>query len=280
MLKRVSEIQERVSLRTLAVVAILLLWLVPIFGMFYISLKPTRQLIVEAFWSLPNKIAILDNVLIAWEDASFESYAINSLIYASIAAPVGVFLASLGAYVIAVLQPRFKNLLLYAILLFTFFPFQMYLIPLVKAYNMTNLYNTRIGLTLVYIAVAIPFAAFILRNYFVTLPQSLYEAARIDGLNDFEIYYKLYVPLAIPGFAVALIFQWVYIWNEFLFGLVLTTDESARPIATGLASLTGRAPRWSVLAVATLMTVIPAMILFMFAQRYFERGLMSGVGKR
>lgn len=280
MLKRVSEIQERVSLRTLAVVAILLLWLVPIFGMFYISLKPTRQLIVEAFWSLPNKIAILDNVLTAWEDASFESYAINSLIYASIAAPVGVFLASLGAYVIAVLQPRFKNLLLYAILLFTFFPFQMYLIPLVKAYNMTNLYNTRIGLTLVYIAVAIPFAAFILRNYFVTLPQSLYEAARIDGLNDFEIYYKLYVPLAIPGFAVALIFQWVYIWNEFLFGLVLTTDESARPIATGLASLTGRAPRWSVLAVATLMTVIPAMILFMFAQRYFERGLMSGVGKR
>jgi multiple sugar transport system permease protein len=247
--------------------------------MLFISLKPTDQLITGEFWALPQDLAVVDNLATAWEDANFRNYAINSLIYATVGSGLAVFLASLAGFTIARLDPPGKEWLLYVILLFTFFPFQMYLIPLVRMWHITDLFNTRSGMIVVYVAIAIPFAAFVLRNYFVTLPHSLYESARIDGLSDFQIYWKIYLPLAKPALAVALIFQWVWIWNEFLSGLVLTSGANARPIATGLASLSGRSPRWSVLAAGTLLTIIPAAIIYISLQKYFVRGLLAGTKK-
>ena len=254
----------------------LLLWLIPLFAIVYISLKPSSQLITEPFWSSPDTIELIANLRIAWTDANFREFAVNSFLYATVGASAAVFLASLAGFTIGRLDPPGKNLLLYLVLLFTFFPFQMYLIPLVNMGHTSGLYNTRFGMILVYTAVAIPFAAFLMRNYFVTIPLSLYEAARIDGLSKFQIYWRIYLPLAKPAFAVAFIFQWVWIWNEFLFGLVLTSGTSARPIATGLAQLSGRAPQWSVLAAGTLMTLIIPAVVYIIFQRYFERGLLAG----
>lgn len=265
--------------RFVLILVVVSTWMLPVAAMFYISLKPTEQLITGPFWTLPNTLAIVDNLMTAWADASFQAYAINSLIYATVAGGIAVFFASLAGFTIARLDPPGKNLLLYIVLLFTFFPFQMYLIPLVKMTHATGLFSTKPGMIIVYIAIAIPFATFVLRNYFVTLPRSLYESARIDGLSDFQIYWRIYLPLAKPALAVAMIFQWVWIWNEFLFGLVLTSGANARPIATGLASLSGRAPRWSVLAAGTLLTIIPAAIIYISLQKYFVRGLLAGTKK-
>ena len=265
--------------KTVMAIVLSFVWLVPILALAFISLKPTSQLITGPFWALPDSLAFISNLQTAWTDGNFGQYAINSFLYATVGGGIAVFLASLAGFTIGRLDPPGKNGLLYLILLFTFFPFQMYLIPLVRGFQMANLYNTKDGMILVYIAIAIPFATFVLRNYFVTIPKSLYEAARIDGLSKFQIYWRVYVPLAKPAFAVAFIFQWVWIWNEFLFGLVLTSSASARPIATGLASLGGRAPTWSVLAIGTLLTVIPSAIVYISFQKYFERGLLTGAEK-
>ena len=146
-------------------------------------------------------------------------------------------------------------------------------------WNITGLYNTKTGLSIVYATIAIPFAAFVLRNYFVTIPTSLYEAARIDGLSKFQIYWRIYLPLAKPALAVALIFQWIWIWNEFIFGLVLTSSPSARPVATALALLGGRSASWTTLAAGTLLTVIPPLVIFLLFQKYFVRGLLAGTQK-
>ena len=266
-------------IRALLAIILSFVWLVPIIAMAFISLKSTSQLITGAFWGLPESLELLSNLQTAWTDGNFGQYAINSFLYATVGGGLAVFLASLAGFTIGRLDPPGKNALLYVILLFTFFPFQMYLIPLVRGLQMTNLYNTRSGMIIVYTAIAIPFAAFVLRNYFVTIPQSLYEAARIDGLSKFQIYWRVYAPLAKPAFAVAFIFQWVWIWNEFLFGLVLTSGPAARPIATGLASLGGRAPTWSVLAAGTFLTVLPSAIVYIAFQKYFERGLLAGAEK-
>jgi len=268
----------RIAKIALAIVSSVL-WLVPILALAYITLKPTSQLITGPFWGLPESLAVVDNFLTAWTDGNFGRFAVNSFLYATVGGGIAVFLASLAGFTIGRLDPPGKNALLYLVLLFTFFPFQMYLIPLVRGFQMAELFNSRLGMIIVYTAIAIPFATFVLRNYFVTIPKSLYEAARIDGLSKFQIYWRVYVPLAKPAFAVAFIFQWVWIWNEFLFGLVLTSSASARPIATGLASLGGRAPRWSVLAAGTLLTVIPSAIVYIAFQKYFERGLLAGAEK-
>lgn len=277
--ERIEQMDSFDAMRLLLTLGVVVLWMLPLLAMIFISLKPTDQLIAGEFWALPQNLAVVDNLATAWEDAKFRSYAVNSFIYATVGGGLAVFLASLAGFAIARLDPPGKEWLLYAILLFTFFPFQMYLIPLVRMSHITELFNTRAGMIIVYVAIAIPFAAFVLRNYFITLPKSLYESARIDGLSDFQIYWRIYLPLAKPALAVAMIFQWVWIWNEFLFGLVLTSGANARPIATGLASLSGRSPRWSVLAAGTLLTIIPAAIVYISLQKYFERGLLAGTGK-
>jgi multiple sugar transport system permease protein len=243
----------------------------------YIAVQPSLP--QGAFWSTPERVALVGNLVEAWTEANFGRYAVNSLLYASVGSVVAVFLASLAGFTIARLDIPYSNGILYLILLFTFFPFQMYLIPLVKLANMTGFYNTTSGLTIVYITIAIPFAAFVLRNYFVTIPNSLYEAARIDGLSKFQIYWKIYLPLAKPALAVALIFQWIWIWNEFIFGLVLTSSPDARPVATALALLGGRSADWTVLAAGTLMTVLPPLVIFLLFQKHFVRGLLAGAEK-
>jgi len=278
-----SSLRRRVNLyntiRLLGAVTWVLVWIVPIIAMAYIALKPTGQLITEPFWALPNNFALLSNIQTAWVDASFSQYAVNSFLYATVGAIGAVLFASFAAFAIVQLNPPGKNALLYVILLFTFFPFQMYLIPLVKMYQSVGVYSSKMGMVLIYTTIAIPFAAFLMRNYMSTIPTALYESARIDGLTNFQIYWKIYLPLSKSAFAVGFIFQWIWIWNEFLFGLVLTSDESARPIATGLSSLSGRSPRWSVLAAGTLLTVIAPIIVYVVFQKYFERGLLAGAQK-
>lgn len=264
-------------LRGVLIAFVSILWLVPLLALFYVAIQPSLP--QGAFWSLPERVALFENLVQAWTEADFEDYAINSLIYASIGSVIAVFLASLAGFTIAQLDLPYSNGFLYLILLFTFFPFQMYLIPLVKMSTMVGAYNTTSGLTVVYITIAIPFAAFVLRNYFVTIPSSLYEAARIDGLSKFQIYWKIYLPLAKPALAVALIFQWIWIWNEFLFGLVLTSSPSARPVATALALLGGRSADWTVLAAGTLLTVVPPLVIFLLFQKHFVRGLLAGTQK-
>lgn len=267
------------AFRLLGATVWILVWMIPVIAMAYIALKPTNQLITGAFWALPEQLAIISNLRTAWVDANFGQYAVNSFLYATFGGGGAVLLASFAAFAIVQLDPPGKNGLLYVILLFTFFPFQMYLIPLVKMYQTVGIYSSKTGMVLIYTTIAIPFAAFLMRNYLTTIPDSLYESARIDGLTNFQIYWKIYMPLAKPAFAVGLIFQWIWIWNEFLFGLVLTSETSARPIATGLASLSGRSPRWSILAAGTLLTVIAPILVYLFFQDYFERGLLAGAQK-
>lgn len=256
-----------------------ILWLIPLITLLYVAMQPSQNFLSGSFWAVPDRFALLENMMQAWTQANFRSYAINSLIYASVGSVVAVLLASLAGFSLARLDIPYKDAVLYLILLFTFFPFQMYLIPLVKMWNITGLYNTTTGLSIVYATIAIPFAAFVLRNYFITIPNSLYEAARIDGLSRFQIYWRIYLPLAKPALAVALIFQWIWIWNEFIFGLVLTSSPSARPVATALALLGGRSATWTVLAAGTLLTVIPPLVIFLLFQKHFVRGLLAGTQK-
>lgn len=255
---------------------LLFVWLVPVLLLVYLSIYPPDALLHGSVWDFPDRFALFSNMQRVTEVSNFYVAALNSFIYAIVAGTAAVFLASIAAFTIARLDIPAKNAFLYLILLFTFFPFHMYLIPLVKMYQITGLYNTRVGIIIVYTAVAIPFATFIMRNYYVTLPSSLYEAALIDGLSKFQIYWKIYLPLAKPAFTVALIFQYIWAWNEFVLGLVLTSSASARPISAALNSLNGLAPSFPVLAVAALITATPPVILYLLFQKQFERGLISG----
>ncbi|MBI3961388.1 MAG: carbohydrate ABC transporter permease [Deinococcus sp.] len=274
-----AAVARRVVLH-LVLIVLALLWMLPVYALVLTALKSNSQVIAKPFWSAPERIAIWENAQAAWKRGRMGEFFINSVIYASVSGVGAVFFASMAAFVVARLRLRAGNLLFYLFMLGTFFPFQMYLVPLVKMAHAGGWYNTREGLMLVYIAIAIPFAVFVMRNYFVTIPQDLFDSAVVDGLSTFQIYTKIFLPLAKPALAVGIIFQFVWIWNDFLFGLVLTSSPKARPVATGLAFLAGYYTLdWATLAAGTLIASLPTVLVYVLLQRYFVRGILAGAIK-
>jgi multiple sugar transport system permease protein len=151
----------------------------------------------------------------------------------------------------------------------------MYLSPLFTTYVRLNLYDTRQGLLIFYTAIAVPFAVFVIRNHFTSIPVDISEAAKLDGASAFRIYGQVFVPLSFNAFATVFILQFTWIWNDLLFGLTLSKSADVRPIMTALAGLQGQYSSASVPVVlaGALIVSVPTFILFFCVQRIFVRGL-------
>lgn len=143
-----------------------------------------------------------------------------------------------------------------------------------------NLYNTQLGMYLVYTAICIPFLVFLFRNFYVTIPQDLFDAGLIDGLSYFGLYLRVFLPLSMPAFAVGVVFQFIWIWNDLFFGLVLTSSPEARNIMAGLTSLSGSiAYSYATLSAASMLAALPPLIIFIALQRFIVKGLLFGAIK-
>ncbi|HZC27286.1 MAG TPA: carbohydrate ABC transporter permease, partial [Actinopolymorphaceae bacterium] len=188
---------------------------------------------------------------------------------------LAILCASLGAY--SITRLRIRGRFFWFVLVFsgTLFPLQMYVIPLFKLYQDTGLYDTRGGLICFYTAVSIPFCLFVMRSFFATVPAELQEAARLDGGSDFTIFWRVFLPLAKAPIAVLFLFQFIWIWNDLLFGLVLSTSDGIRPIAPTLAGLQSQyaSSGQPLVLSATLIASLPTVVLFLLLGRYMMQGL-------
>ena len=191
-------------------------------------------------WSLPHDpLQIFDNMKTAWNSAGLGPGFLASLSYGLVGAmrrdpvrrarrlrdhPAG--------------DPR---AFWWFLLVFsgTLFPFQMYLIPLFQLYTDTGLYDTWIGMALFYAAIATPFCLFVMRGFFSTVDTDIEEAAQLDGATSWSVLWRILMPLARGPIAVLMLFQFTWIWNDFMFGLVLSTSDGVRPVMTSLAALQG-----------------------------------------
>jgi len=198
-----------------------------------------------------------------------------SLLYGVVAAGLAILFASLGAYSITRLRIRWPFFWFVLVFSGTIFPFQMYLIPLFKLYQDTGLYDTQLGMIFFYTAIALPFCLFVMRGYFATIPRELQEAARIDGCSDFGIFRRIILPLSWRPIAVLFLFQFTWIWNDLLFGLVLSTSDGVRPITPSLAGLQGQFAHSGppLVLAAALLATLPTIALFLLLGRYMMRGL-------
>src|SRR5207302_1988092 len=147
-------------------------------------------------------------------------------------------------------------------------------------YTDHGLYDTWLGMALFYTAIAIPFCLFVLRGFFSTIPPEIQDAARLDGASDFRIYWRIFMPLARGPIAVLLLFQFTWIWNDLLFGLVLSTSDGVRPITPSLLGLQGVYANSGppVVLAGALIGSLPTVVLFLFLGRYLLRGLVLSTG--
>jgi len=258
------------------------LWLVPLFLLVATPMKSTPEYQGASQWALPrHPQELFHNLKTAWTSSGLGPGFLASLSYGFVGAALAILFGSLGAYAITRLPVRLGFFWFILVFSGTIFPFQMYLIPLFKMYTDTGLYDTWLGMALFYTAIAIPFCLFVLRGFFATIPGEVQDAARLDGAGDFRVYWRIFLPLARGPIAVLLLFQFTWIWNDLLFGLVLSTSDGVRPIMPSLLGMQGVYANSGppIVLGGVLIGSLPTLVLFLFLGRYLLRGLMLTAGK-
>jgi alpha-glucoside transport system permease protein len=202
--------------------------------------------------------------------------AIITTIWITIGATIlPILLAALAGYAFAWLEFPGRDWIFLGVIALLLVPVQMALIPVFTLYNNLSLYDTIPGLILFHTAFALPFAIFLLRNFFAGIPRDLMEAARIDGASELRIFFRLILPLGLPAVASLGIFQVLFVWNDLLVGLVLAQNN--QPIAPEIASqLRQFAANLEVIAPASFFSAVIPLAIFLAFQRYFVQGLLAG----
>jgi multiple sugar transport system permease protein len=255
-----------------------LIWLLPVFGGVLTAFRSMDDLTTNGFWALPERISF-QYFLEAWTKGLLGRYLFNSFVITIPALAGTLFLSSLCGYALA--SYRFKgNFFIYI----TFvggmlLPFQLLMLPVFQLSNFLKIYDTYFGLIMIHMAFQLGFCTFFLRNFMMTVPIQLAEAARIDGSSEFGIYGRIYLPLSLPAIAAVGTLEFTWIFNDYLWALVLLKNNDLKPVTTGLSTLQGQyIASWNVLVAGSLLATIPTVIVFIFLQRYFIEGLTMGSG--
>ncbi len=270
------------TLRKIPVYVVLLvlciLWLLPVVSTLVVALKGPQDFVSQKFYQLPTRIFLGQNLNKVLTEYRLNAHFINSLLYAVAGGAVTIITASMAGYSIVRLRPKFNFLLFLIIYSGTLFPFQMYLIPVYRLYNVLGLYDTRTGMILIYSAICIPFSLFVYRGFYTTIPREIEEAARLDGCGPGRSFFSIFLPQSLPPTAVVALFQMTWIWNDLLFGMVLSRTQHVRPIMVALATMSGYGGGnipWIMTAV--IFTSIPTVVLFILLRRFFIQGMTLSV---
>ena len=205
---------------------------------------------------------------------------INSIITTVTSTVIAVSLATVSAYSLSRLKPKGTRILSFIILTSRMIPPITLIVPLYIIYTRINLFDTRIGLILVFIALNIPFATWLMKGFFQDIPKSIEEAAMIDGCTPFQSFWKIILPIAVPGVAATSIFSFILSWNSLIIPLILTTIKA--PTLPILASQvrTDEGILWGQMGVMSVFMIIPVIIFTIFATEYLIKGLLSGAVKQ
>ena len=256
-----------------------LLWLLPVIASFITSFRTMDDISTHGFWSLPSEL-VWRNFVRAWTDARVSKYLINSFIITLPSLLAMLFLSSMAAFALA--RYRFKgNLWIYFMFVAgTMLPFQILLLPVFRLTNALQLYDTHGALILIHTAFQLGFTTFVLRNFMRTVPGDIMDAARVDGCSEFRIYWQIVLPLTLPALAALATLEFTWVFNDYLWAIILLRSDTLRPVTAGLATLRGQYNTdWPVITAGALLATIPTLLVFVFLQRYFIQGLTLGSGK-
>lgn len=264
----------RLTIRYGVLTLLSVVWLIPLYLLLVNATTPISDYAGEAKW-WPTGFGLIENLNIAIEQAAIGRGLVNSAIYAVVGGLAAVIFAALASFAVVVMPVKRPGLWFWLIYTGTLLPLQIFLPPLFKAYNSTAIYDTQFGMMIIYAAICIPFAHFLVRNYLMTVPEEIAEAAQLDGAGWARLFFQIHLPLIKASLLAAFVFQFTWIWNDLLFGITLSTSPEIRPVQAALAQLTGGI--YSVgppVALATALVVsIPTLVLFLSAQRFFASSL-------
>jgi len=283
----VKDPSERVSAKLVRALAktplhlllgfIALLWLMPTLGLFFTSLLSPVDFTQFGWWKVISQphLASWANYATVWNETDIPTSLRITAEIAIGGTILPIIVASLAGYAFAWVEFPGRDWLFVLVIALLVVPLQMALIPVFHLYNTFHLYDTILGLILFHTAFGLPFAIFLLRNFFIGIPKDILESARIDGASEIRIFLKLILPLGLPAIASLAIFQFLWTWNDLLVALVMARNTT--PITVDIFSqLRQFGSNIDIIAPASFLSMIIPLGVFFAFQRYFVQGLLAG----
>jgi alpha-glucoside transport system permease protein len=262
----------------IALLAISVIWLVPTVGLAITSFRPRDDIQASGWWTTLNDFAFtLHNYDLVLENARMGSSFVNSIIITVPSTLLPLFIGAAAAYAFSWIRFPFRDTIFLLIVALLVVPIQMALVPLLRLFRDLGLADWYVGIWLAHTAFGLPLAVFLLRNFFITLPRDLIEAARVDGASNLRIFTRVVLPLSVPALASYGIFQFLWVWNDLLMALVFISDSDLFPMTKRITEMQGTyGAEYHLLASGAFMLMIVPLVVFFALQRYFVQGLLAG----
>jgi alpha-glucoside transport system permease protein len=261
----------------LVLIVVGLLWLVPTLGLFLTSLLLPEDFQEKGWWQIfeaPSRLTF-ENYSEIFGNETITSSLLTTVWIALGGTILPIIVAALAGYAFAWLEFPGRDWLFVVVIALLVVPLQMALIPIFEIYDNVGIFDTVLSLILFHTAFGLPFAIFLLRNFFIGIPKDLMEAARIDGASEIRIFVRLILPLGLPAIAALGIFQFLWTWNDLL--VALTFGRETQPITVAIFSqLRAFGANIELIAPATFVSLAIPLVVFFAFQRYFVQGLLAG----
>ncbi|MFI5694676.1 carbohydrate ABC transporter permease [Kribbella sp. NPDC051586] len=268
-----------IIIRVTVLVLLGALWLVPVYLLLANAGKTVQNYSGSTLWHPGSLGPLWRNLSQVVTGTDIPRALVNTAAYSVIAPAIAVVLGATVGFAVIVLKLRHGFLWFFVIYCGSVFPLQMLVIPLFDSYSRLGLYDSLGGMVLIYSIVCLPFSAFVMRNFFAGIADSVFEAAVVDGAKTVRIFTRIYLPMSSSALAVVFILQATWVWNDLLLGLILTQSDTTRPVMpvlTGLQSTEGGGASYTVVLAAAILVSLPTAFLFLVSQRYFAKGLALG----
>ncbi len=260
----------------LGVVAVF--WLVPVFGLLVASLRPEAANTSSGWWTVftaPAELTLGNYGELLADEVLLRSF-VNTVLITVPSTILVVVIGALAAYALAWIEFPGRDWVMIGVVGLLVVPIQVALIPVARLFGATGLYGSIAGVVLFHVSFGLPFAVFLLRNFFAGIPRDLLEAARMDGGSEWLIFRRVVLPIGLPAIASLAIFQFLWVWNDLLVALVFA-DEASAPVTVALRSqLRQFGSNIDLLASGAFLSMLVPLVVFLSFQRYFVQGVLAG----
>ncbi|RZS52307.1 carbohydrate ABC transporter permease [Sphaerotilus mobilis] len=258
----------------------LLVWLLPIIAVALTSLRGQGDIASGNYWGLPTQWQVIENYTAVFTNTPILRYIGNSFLVTLPTVIGAVSLACLAGYALGVYRFKLNLLVFFIFVGGNFVPFQILMVPVRDLSLRLGLYDSITGLVLFHIAFQTGFCTFFMRNFIRDLPMELVEAARIEGANEFQIFWRVVLPLVRPALAALAVLVFTFIWNDYFWSTVLIQGDHAMPVTGGLKSLNGMwVAQWHLVSAGSIVAALPPVAIFFLMQKQFIAGLTLGASK-
>ncbi|WP_375572485.1 carbohydrate ABC transporter permease [Ahrensia marina] len=259
---------------------VLILWLLPLIAVAVFSVKPDADFTNGNYWGLPSSFEFFTNYGRVFFESDMPRYMLNSFLITVPTVIGAIALSSLTGFALGVYKFNGNLLIFFMFIAGNFVPFQILMVPVRDLTVSMNLYDTKTGLILFHIAFQTGFCTLFMRNFIRQLPFELVEAARVEGVAEWRIFWYVVLPLMKPALAALAVLIFTFIWNDYFWAVVLTQGPDAQPVTAGITSFNSQfRAAYHLMSAGSIVAALPPVLMFFLMQKHFIAGLTLGAVK-